>query len=245
MINLMNGDCLELLKEIKSGSVDFVLADPPFGTTRNKWDSVIDLDLMWKELWRVLKPNGAVALCSSQPFTSILVCSQIKHHKTEWVWVKNKGSGHLNAKKMAMKFHETIQVFYKRPPTYNPQMTKGHKEVSYIGNRTQSSNYGKVEEAHYKSSDERHPRNVLEIPVVNNDGSSEDGIRLNPTQKPIALGEYFINTYSNKGEVVLDFTMGSGSFGVAAKKLNRKFIGIEIREGAFNDASERIYHYDR
>lgn len=222
----MRGDCLERMKEIKDNSVNLILTDPPFGTTQNKWDSIIPLDLMWKELWRVLKPNGAVVLCASQPFTSVLICSQIKNFKTEWVWSKNKGSGHLNAKKMPMKFHETLEVFYKKPPTYNPQMTEGHKEVSYSGNRSKSSNYGDVVEVVYNSSDKRHPRNILEIPVINNDGTSQEE-RIHPTQKPVALMEYLIKTYSNENDIVLDFTKGSGATIKAANNTNRNSIGID------------------
>jgi DNA modification methylase len=235
---LAQGDCLERMKEIPAGSVDMILADPPFGTTRNKWDIIIPLELMWERIWKCLKPNGVVVLCASQPFTSILISSQIEHFKTEWVWIKNKGSGHLNAKKMPMKFHETLQIFYKQKPNYNPQMTDGHKEVEYAQRGKHSENYGKVVTGYYKSGTKRHPRNVLEIPVVNNDGTG-DG-RYHPTQKPVALMEYFIRTYSNENEIILDFTMGSGSTGVAAKNLNRKFIGIEIGETHFNTAVKRI-----
>lgn len=226
---LMKGDCLERMKEIPDGSIDLVLCDPPFGTTQNRWDSVINLELMWKELWRVLKPNGAVVLCASQPFTSILTCSQIKNWKSQWTWSKNKGSGHLNAKKMPMRFTETLEVFYKKPPTYNPQMTTGHKEVTYIGNRSDkaSSNYGTVVDTVYESGDKRHPRNILDIPVVNNDGTGKDGVKLHPTQKPVDLMEYMIKTYTNEGGTVLDFTMGSGATIKAANNLNRKAIGIE------------------
>ena len=227
---LMQGDCLERMKEIPDGSVDMVLCDPPFGTTRNSWDSIISLELMWEQLWRVLKPNGAVVLCASQPFTSVLVSSQLRNFKTEWIWSKNKGSGHLNAKKMPMKFHEALVVFYKKPPTYNPQMTTGHKEVSYTGNRADkaSSNYGKVVDTVYKGSDKRHPKNVLDIPVINNDGTGRDGERLHPTQKPIELMEYMVKTYTNANETVLDFTMGSGATIKAANNLNRNAIGIEM-----------------
>lgn len=235
---LMRGDCLDRMKEIKDSSVDLILTDPPFGTTQNKWDSVINLELMWKELWRVLKPNGAVVLCASQPFTSILVSSQIKYFKTEWVWSKNKGSGHLNAKKMPMKFHETLEVFYKKPPTYNPQMTSGHKEVSYTGNREASSNYGNVVEVEYNSGDKRHPRNILEIPVINNDGTSEEE-RVHPTQKPIELMEYMVKTYSNEGDVVLDFTKGYGSTIKASNKLGRHAIGID--SGKCDKKNHRYY----
>lgn len=227
---LMKGDCLERMKEIPDGSVDLVLCDPPYGTTVNHWDSIVNFDDMWKEVWRVLQPKGVAVLCSSQPFTSLLTCSQIRYWKSQWTWSKNKGSGHLNAKKMPMRFTETLEVFYKKPPTYNPQMTTGHKSVKYVGNRSDksSSNYGKVVDTLYESGEERHPRNILDIPVVNNDGTGKDGVKLHPTQKPVELMEYMIKTYTNEGESVLDFTMGSGATIKAAKNLNRKAIGIEI-----------------
>ena len=233
----MLGDCLDRMKEIPDGSVDMILTDPPFGTTRNKWDVIIPLEPMWDRIWKCLKPNGVAVICTSQPFTSILVCSQIKHFKTEWVWVKNKGSGHLNSKIMPMKFHETLQVFYKQCPTYNPQMTDGHQEVEYSQKGKQSENYGEVKLAHYKSGTQRHPRNILEIPVVNNDGTG-DG-RYHPTQKPVALMEYLIKTYTNKGDIVVDFAFGSCTVGVAAKNLNRSFIGIEKDETYFDLGKER------
>lgn len=232
---------MEVLPSIPSNSVRQVLADLPFGTTQNKWDVVIDLETMWRELWRVLKPNGSIVLCASQPFTSVLISSQLKYFKTEWVWVKNKGSGHLNAKKMPMKFHETLEVFYRKPPIYNPQMTAGHKNAGhYIGNRKTSSNYGTSKPGRYEGGTDRHPRNILEIPVINNDGTGEDGARVHSTQKPVALGEYMVKTYSNEGDTILDITMGSGSFGVAAIKLNRNFIGIEKDFEIFNTAKDRL-----
>lgn len=237
---LRQGDCLEVMKSIPDGSVDMIQTDPPFGTTQNKWDSIIQLDLMWGEIWRILKPNGAAVLCASQPFTSVLISSQLRNFKTEWVWVKNKGSGHLNAKKMPMKFHETLEVFYRKPPTYNPQKTDGHCDAGhYTGNRQTSSNYGASKSVVYEGGTERHPRNILEIPVINNDGTSDEK-RVHPTQKPVALMEYMIKTYTNEGDIVLDFTMGSGSTGVAATNLNRKFIGIELDHKYFDIAKERI-----
>lgn len=226
---LMEGDCLDRMKEIPDGSVDMVMCDPPYGTTQNKWDSVINLDLMWEQLWRVLKPNGAVVLCASQPFTSVLTCSQIKYWKTQWVWSKNKGTGHLNAKKMPMRFHETLEVFYKKPPTYNPQKTTGHKPANYaMGNVSVTENYGDQVSTVYKGGNtDRQPRNIIEIPVINNDGSSADGKKIHSTQKPVALMEYMLKTYSNEGDIILDFTMGSGATIKAANNLDRNVIGIE------------------
>ena len=235
---LMQGDCLERMKEIPDGSVDMILTDPPYGTTRNKWDSVIPLDLMWENVWRVLKPNGVAVLYSSQPFTSVLVSSQLKNYKYEWVWVKNLKTGNLNARRMPMGGHETLQVFYKKPPTYNPQKRKRTTEAK-SGNKKNSktSNYGTQKEDYIdRQSDWINPDTViLGIKCVHNSSG-----KVHPTQKPIALMEYLIKTYTNENETVLDFTMGSGTTGVACKNLNRNFIGIELDNDYFDIAVDRI-----
>lgn len=235
---LMQGECLERMKEIPSGSVDLVLCDPPYGTTQNKWDSVIALDVMWSELWRVLKPNGAVVLCAAQPFTSMLVCSQLTNFKYEWVWVKNLKTGNLNARRMPMGGHETLQVFYRKPCTYNPQKRQRTTEVK-SGNKKNSktSNYGTQREDYIdRQSDWISPDSaLLSIKCVHNSSG-----KIHPTQKPVELMEYMVKTYTDQGETVLDFTMGSGTTGVAAKNLDRKFIGIEMDENYFQAAKERI-----
>lgn len=237
-VNLLNGDCLEVMKGIPDGSVDLVLTDPPYGTTQNKWDSVIDLEDMWKEVWRVLKPNGACVLFSAQPYTSVLVSSQLKYYKYEWVWVKNLKTGNLNARRMPMGGHETIQVFYKKPPTYNPQKRDRTTEVK-SGNKynSKTENYGSQKELYLdRQSDKITPDTaLLGFKCVHNSSG-----KVHPTQKPVPLLEYLINTYTDEKEVVLDFTMGSGSTGVACKNLNRKFIGIELDKTYFNIAKERI-----
>jgi DNA modification methylase len=235
---LMHGDCLERMKEIPEGSVDMVLADPPYGTTQNKWDSVIPLEQLWYELWRVLKPTGVVVLCSSQPFASMLISSQIKYFKYEWVWVKNLKTGNLNARKMPMGGHETLDVFYRKPCTYNPQKRERTTEVK-SGNKRNSttSNYGKQREEYLdRQSDWINPDTaLLNIKCVHNSTG-----KVHPTQKPVALMEYMIKTYTNENETVVDFTMGSGTTGVACKNLNRKFIGIEMDEKYFQIAKDRI-----
>lgn len=235
---LMQGDCLERMKEIPDGSVDMVLTDPPYGTTQNKWDSIINLDMMWKELWRVLKPSGVVVLCSAQPYSSVLVCSQLNNYKYEWIWVKNLKTGPLNAKRMPMGGHETLQVFAKMPCTYNPQKRPRTTEVK-SGNKKNSktSNYGKQREDYVDNqSDWINPDTaLLDVKCVHNSSG-----KLHPTQKPVELMEYMIKTYTNESETVLDFTIGSGTTGVACKNLNRKFIGIEMDENYFNIAKERI-----
>ena len=237
-IKLMLGDCLEKMKDIESGSVDMILTDPPYGTTSCKWDSIIPLEPMWEQLKRIIKPNGAIVLTSSQPFTSLLITSNIKEYKTEWVWVKNLKTGNLNARRMPMGGHETAQVFYKKTPTYNPQKRKRTTEAK-SGNKynSKTENYGKQREAYIdRQSDLINPDTVLQgIKCVHNSSG-----KVHPTQKPVHLMEYFIKTYTNESETVLDFTMGSGSTGVAAKNLNRNFIGIELDENYFNIAKERI-----
>lgn len=176
-------------------------------------------------------------MTASQPFTTKLISSNYDMFKYEWIWEKNKGSGHLNAKKMPMKFHENILVFYNKLVTYNPQKTKNHKPSNYAKNNS-SENYGKQVSVETGGNTDRHPKNIIKIPVINNDSSGEK--RYHPTQKPIALMEYLIKTYTNEGEIALDFTMGSGTTGVACKNLNRNFIGIELDEDYFNIAKTRI-----
>lgn len=221
----MQGDCLERMKEIPDGSVDMVLCDPPYGTTQNKWDSVIDLDSMWKELWRVTKERGVIVLCSAQPFTSTLISSQIKNYKYEWAWVKNLKTGNLNAKRMPMGGHETLQVFYRKAPNYFPQKRKRTTEIK-SGNKFNSKtrNYGAQKVRYTDNQDDWiTPDTVISnIKCVHNSSG-----KLHPTQKPIALMEYFIKTYTNKGDTVLDFTMGSGTTIKAANILGRGAIGIE------------------
>jgi len=236
-VTLMQGDCLERMKEIPDGSVDMVLTDPPYGTTACKWDTVIDLDHMWEQLKRVTKKNGAIVMTASQPFTSVLVTSNLEMFKYDWVWKKPKGTGHLNAKKMPMKDKEDIVVFYKKQCTYNPIFTIGTSYKNKAGDPSLSTSmtdsYGSYTNKREDNPGRRYPKQVQEFPVV------ERGTT-HPTQKPIALMEYLIKTYTNGGETVLDFTMGSGTTGVAAKNLNRDFIGIELDEGYFKIAQERI-----
>lgn len=237
-ITLLHGDCLERMKEIPDGSVDMILTDPPYQTTRNKWDTIIPLDYMWGEVWRVLKPNGTVALFSAQPYTSTLVSSQLKFYKYEWVWVKNLKTGNLNARRMPMGGHETIQVFYKKPPTYNPQKRDRTTEVK-SGNKfnSKTENYGSQKEVYVdRQSDKINPDTALiGFKCVHNSSG-----KVHPTQKPVPLLEYLIKTYTQEGETVLDFTMGSGSTGVACLNTNRKFIGIEMDDKYFDIAVERI-----
>ena len=225
-IDLRQGDCLELMKSIPDGSVDMVLTDPPYGTTACKWDSVIPFEPMWAELKRVIKPNGAIVLFGSEPFSSALRMSNIKNYKYDWVWQKSP-TGFLNAKKMPMKSVENIIVFYNKLPTYNPQgitkiKNKTIRNHSTKIERTQiglsTHNGGRLRET-YIQSFTGYPNQTLMF-------SNDKG--LHPTQKPVSLLEYLIKTYTNEGETVLDFTMGSGSTGVACVNTTRNFIGIEL-----------------
>lgn len=229
---LIQGDCLEKLKELPDDSVDSVLTDPPYGTTACKWDTVIPFEPMWEQLKRVTKKNGAIVLFGSQPFTSALVMSNVKMFKYEWVWDKGQGTGFLNAKKQPLRSCETISVFYEEQPTYNPQMRTGFKQYICKQGETKSQNYGTQTGAVTVSDGSRFPLTRIEF--------IRDKDKTHPTQKPVALMEYLIKTYTNEGETVLDFTMGSGTTGVACKNLNRNFIGIELDPEFFNIAEARI-----
>jgi site-specific DNA-methyltransferase (adenine-specific) len=224
------------MKAIPDGSVDMVLCDLPYGTTQNKWDCPIELLRLWPEYWRVCKPNAAIVLTAQTPFDKVLGCSQLGHLKYEWVWEKTAATGFLNAKKAPLKAHENVLVFYKKPPTYNPQMTAGHviKRVS-VTHTNHSSNYGKQMTREPYESTERYPRSVQKFAKDNRLANEH------PTQKPVALMEYLIRTYTHEGDTVLDNTMGSGTTGVAAINTGRRFIGIERDPDYFTIAAERIY----
>ena len=239
MINLMQGDCLERMKEIPDGSVDMVLADTPYGTTACRWDSIIPLEPMWEHLKRVIKPNGAIVMTASQPFTTTLIASNMKIFKYCWVWEKSKATGHLNSKKRPLVKHEDIVVFYHKQPTYNPQgliekevhtVSKGDRGKKGIGSS------GDVYNKATKDAIQTHTNYPLSIQKFNVDMKAE----FHPTQKPVALMEYLIKTYTNESETVLDFTMGSGTTGVACVNTNRKFIGIELDQDYFEIAKKRI-----
>lgn len=231
-VELMLGDCLERMKEIPDGSVDMVLTDPPYGTTACKWDSVIDLQLMWEQLKRIIKPNGAIVMTASQPFTTVLASSNLNNFKYSWVWHKNRATNFPNAKRRPLTAHEDILVFIDGNLHYNPQKTKGHEPTNSAVGASQGTIYNGDNIRNYKGGDtERFPRTVIDF-------KCERGYH--PTQKPVALMEYLIKTYTNEGETILDFTMGSGTTGVACKNLNRDFIGIEMDEGYFEVAKRRI-----
>lgn len=233
-LDLRRGDCLKLLKSVPTNSVDLVCADMPYGTTQCKWDSLIDLDALWPELLRVTKERAAIILFAQTPFDKLLGASNIKMLRYEWVWEKNNATGFFNAKKMPMKAHENVLVFYKKLPTYNPQKTTGHPRKTAGRNGCNSECYGKEVKKTFYDSTERYPRSVQKF---QSDKYKEN---LHPTQKPVSLLEYIIKTYSNEGDVVMDFCMGSGTAGVASQALGRSFIGFEKDEKYFDIAVKRI-----
>jgi len=239
MIQLIQGDCLTEMQKIESGSVDAIITDPPYGTTACKWDSVIDFDLMWKQLNRIIKPNGAIVLFGSEPFSSALRMSNIKNYKYDWVWEKEQGSNFATVKYMPFKVTENISVFSTKKHIYNPQMEKGKPYKDTARKRNQEHSTKQTIKKPIINNGIRYPRNKL---YFQNDTKS--GHSYHPTQKPVALMEYLIKTYTNEGETVLDFTMGSGTTGVAAKNLNRSFIGIEQDLKYFKIAEERINKRD-
>ena len=237
MTDLYKGDCLEVMKGIESGSIDAIITDPPYGTTACKWDSVIDFKLMWEQLNRIIKPNGAILLFGSEPFSSALRMSNIKNFKYDWYWEKDRETGFLNSKIQPMRKIELISVYYKKQCAYNPILRN-----KPIQNIRPNKKFGKSQGTYGKhNSGERHRKIPLDKSYPTNlINFSRDKNNKHTTQKPVALMEYLIKTYTNEGETVLDFTMGSGSTGVAAKNTNRNFIGIEQDANYFNIAKERI-----
>ena len=234
---LIQGDCLEVMKKIPDGSVDMILCDLPYGTTQCKWDTIIPFEPLWEQYKRVIKDNGAIVLFAQTPFDKILGTSNMKLLKYEWIWEKNKATGHLNSKKMPMKAHENILIFYKKLTTYNPQMGSGKAYSNSHKPNDNGSNYGKVGYSSVTNVTTRFPRSILRYNV---DIKAE----FHPTQKPVELLKYLIKTYTNENEIVLDNCMGSGSTGVACLETNRKFIGIELDKDYFNIATKRIENHE-
>jgi len=245
MIKLLQGDCLKLMAKLAAQSVDMILCDLPYGTTVNKWDTIIPFEPLWEQYKRIIKPNGAIVLFGAQPFTSALVMSNPKMFKYVWVWRKNSGSGFATAKYQPMRYHEDVLIFCEGRTIYNPQKTERNSEASKKACRKPiRSGAGKSEHVTgLKSggytlydSETKTPESVLDFASVPNGG----GGKFHPTQKPVALCEYLIRTYTNEGDVVLDNTMGSGTTGVACKILKRSFIGMELDAEYFKIASKRI-----
>lgn len=242
---LMQGDCLERMKEIPDGSVDMILTDPPYGTTACKWDSIIPLEPMWEQLKRVIKPNGAIVMTASQPFTTTLIASNIKMFKYCWVWEKNRPTNFAHAKNKPMKKHEDVLVFSSgttvhssqssnRMPYYPQGLKKIEAKTVFKKDSEKTDAFFSDRPSHreFIRDNTGYPNSILKF--------STDQLGLHPTQKPVALMEYLIKTYTNENETVLDFTMGSGTTGVACVNTNRRFIGIELDENYYNIAKERI-----
>lgn len=242
MIKLLNGDCLELMKNIPNESIDMILCDLPYGTTKNKWDSNINLELLWEQYNRIIKKRGCISLFAQTPFDKVLGSSNLKMLKYEWVWEKPMATGRLNCNFAPMKAHENILIFSKSASCYvknsdnamiyNPQMTEGkpYKAISGRASTNYDTKWSKEQVTINKGT--RYPRDVQKF--------SHDKDKFHPTQKPVALLEYLIKTYTNEGSIVLDNCMGSGSTGVACLNTNRTFIGMELNEDYFNIAKERI-----
>ena len=226
---LLQGDCLDLMQLLPDASVDMILCDLPYGTTQNKWDSIVPLELLWAEYKRVCR--GAIVLTAQAPFDKLLGASNLPMLRYEWIWQKTKATGHLNAKLQPMKNHENVLVFYRQLPTYNPQglVRKAVPTIRKGGNN--GTNYGKSDKDALQEF-ENYPRSILAIP--------SEGRTVHPTQKPVALMEYLIRTYTNPGDVVLDNCMGSGSTGVACAQTDRFFVGMERDESYFKIAKERV-----
>ena len=234
-IELIQGDCLEKMKDIPDKSIDMILCDLPYGTTACKWDTIIPFEPLWEQYKRIIKDNGAIVLTASQPFTSALVMSNIKMFKYEWIWIKNRGTGHLNSKKQPLTSHESILVFCNGKTIYNPQKEKGkpYQRLNCSSDVTNKGTYGKMNKTNDTiNNGDRYPKTYLNFSKVER--------TLQPTQKPVALFEYLIKTYTNEGDLVLDNCAGSGTTGVACKNLNRNFIGIELDSEYLKIAEKRI-----
>lgn len=252
-MKLYKGECLDIMKTIQDKSIDAIITDPPYGTTACKWDSVIPFEPMWKQLNRIIKPKGAIVLFGGEPFSSALRMSNIKNYKYDWIWDKINGSNFLNAKRQPLRSNENISVFYKKQPTYNPQLIDRHKKNIRDPKKQYGNGVGTVyrdTKPKYMFNEGReipltkgYPKNIISI--NNKENELHPTKVLHSTQKPVALLEYLIKTYTNENETVLDFTMGSGSTGVACVNTNRNFIGIEMDDNYFNIAKKRIEEHTK
>jgi site-specific DNA-methyltransferase (adenine-specific) len=232
---IYNADCFDIFHLIPDKSIDAIICDLPYGTTQNKWDSILPLGKLWNEYKRILKTNGVIVLTGSEPFTSVLITSNLKDFKYNWIWKKSKATGFFDAKKRPLNDYETISVFYAKPPTYNPQMTIAEKiyKRGFV-KRKKSDCYGDEKDFVQVDSGLRYPKRIIEIGNADTRGVEHS------TQKPIELMEYLVKTYTNEGDMVLDNTMGSGTTGVACVNTGRKFVGIEKEKNYFDIAVKRI-----
>lgn len=251
---ILLGDCLELMKDIPNASIDMILCDLPYGTTACKWDAIIQFDKMWEQYKRIIKDNGAICLFGSQPFSTDLVCSNREWFRYELVWKKNQWSGALNAKKMFLKAHELILIFYKKPPTYNPQFvefSESTKKRYKQGDRYVKSEYTinnsvyspttKKVDAFIDFKKGRHPGSILDFKCVHNGNNK----RLHPTQKPVELFECLIKTYTNEGELILDNCAGSGTTSIACLNTNRQFIVMEKEQKYYDIILKRVGDFNK
>jgi site-specific DNA-methyltransferase (adenine-specific) len=233
------GDCLKVMETFPDNCIDLIICDLPYGITKCEWDIQIQLDRLWEQYNRIKKQNTAIILFSKPPFDKLLACSNINMFKYEWIWEKTNGVGYLNAKKMPLQCHENILVFYDKLPTYNPQITDNHKrKISKINQRINCKDGGIYNDHSNRkdyNSTKRYPRDVLVFK------SDKQVCNIHPAQKPLKLIEYFIKTYSNEGDIVLDNCLGSGTTALASKRLNRSFVGIEIDPYYVEKANERVY----
>jgi DNA modification methylase len=235
--NIVEGDCLELMKNIPDASIDLILCDLPYGVTaQNRWDQIIPLDLLWEQYKRIIKDNGVILLTATHPFAAQLITTNMDMFRYDVIWEKNRSTGFLNAKKMPLRVHESILVFYKKLPTYNPQKSTGHKPINTYTKKNDGSNYGQTKVVSGGGSTERFPNSIIKFPGVNNDSSE----RVHPVQKPAELFEYLIKSFSNENDLVLDNCIGSGTTAIASLKLKRRFIGMEKDPKYCKIANERI-----
>lgn len=237
---VIEGDCIEVMRHLPNGCIDMVLCDLPYGTTQNKWDSIVPLDELWAEYKRIVKPNGAIVLTSQGLFTAMLIMSQPKMFKYKWVWEKSKPTNFLNAKKQPLRKHEDVCVFYQRQPVYNPQMTEGEPYDKGVRKNQLSGSYGDFLPVHVHSDGKRYPTDVVYFKTAESEGDV-----IHATQKPVELGRYFVRTYSKPGDLILDNTSGSGSFLVAALMEGRNFMGIEKNADSELFKNEKIDYIEK
>lgn len=237
-IKLIHDNCFNYFPQISDKSIDLILCDLPYGTTHCAWDCQLDLEKLWKEYLRVIKDHGAIILFAQPPFDKVLACSNLRLFRYEWIWEKTRATGHLNSNRMPLKAHENILVFYKKLPTYNPIKITNQKPVNAftkkkeVSNKSNIYNYTNISYSGGGNTD-RYPRDILRF--------SPDKDHFHSTQKPVALAEYFIRTYTNENDLVLDNCMGAGTTGIACSNLNRQFIGIEIDKKFYEISCKRIY----
>lgn len=237
---VIEGDCIEVMRHLPNGCINMVLCDLPYGTTQNKWDSIVPLDELWAEYKRIVKPNGAIVLTSQGLFTAMLIMSQPKMFKYKWVWEKSKPTNFLNAKKQPLRKHEDVCVFYQRQPVYNPQMTEGVPYDKGVRKNQLSGSYGDFLPVHVHSDGKRYPTDVVYFKTAESEGDV-----IHATQKPVELGRYFVRTYSRPGDLILDNTSGSGSFLVAALMEGRNFLGIEKNADSELFKNEKIDYIEK